>query len=52
MDLKGITLSQINQTEKVNAVCSHLYLESKNNNNKTKTQLIEKVIRFVVTRGG
>ena len=29
MDLEGIMLSDINQTEKDNTVCYHLYVESK-----------------------
>ena len=46
MDLEGIMLSEIRQ-RKTNTVWSHLYAESKKN-----MKLIEKEIRFVVTRGG
>ena len=29
MDMKGIMRNEISQTEKTNAVCDHLYMDSK-----------------------
>ena len=46
MELEGIMLSEISQTEKTNTVWSHLYVESK------KTELIETENSLVVARGG
>ena len=44
MDLEGIMLSEISQTEKENAVCSNLHMESKTfkkmiKYNKTETEI-------------
>ena len=47
MDLKGIMLSEINQTEK-DKHHDTTYIESKKNTNKK--QYIEKDIRFVIIR--
>ena len=43
MDLEGITLNEINQTEKTNTIRLHLYVEAnkqnRNKHNKTETDL-------------
>ena len=54
MDLKGIMLSYIRQTEKENTLWSHVYVESKKTIKKTQhtPHLIDTENRLVVARGG
>lgn len=52
MDLQGVMLSEISQTEKENTVGFLLHMESKQTKNKTKqpkAKLIESEDRLVVT---
>ena len=50
VDPKGIIPGEISQT-KTNAVWFHLHMEYKNNNPPQTTKLMEKEIRFVISRG-
>lgn len=58
MALEGITISEISQTEKGNAVCYHLHVESKKYNTlvniakKKKSRLIDVGNKLVATSWG